>query len=61
MSPYVPLRVEIEKTSTGYLLTTIDEKGWEFVETWHASVQDAQAEAKDKYGVDEDSWVSVTE
>ena len=34
--PYVPQWVQIEKSSTGYFLTTIDEKGWEFVETWHS-------------------------
>lgn len=59
--PYVPIRIEIEQISTGYLLTTIDEKGWTFVETWHESIQDAQTEARDAYGVDEDTWVSVAE
>lgn len=49
----------IEQRAKGYWLVSIDERGWEFIETSHPSVEDAMAEAQDQFGVAEDAWVSV--
>lgn len=59
--PYVPQWAAIEKSPTGYILLTIDEKGCEFIETWSDSIQEAKLDAAEQFSVDMDAWVSVTE
>ncbi|MFH0823697.1 MAG: hypothetical protein V2B18_13190 [Pseudomonadota bacterium] len=56
----MPQWVEIERAvEGGYLLVTIDGRGWSFVETWHASVEEAKAEAELDFSVGENDWASV--
>ena len=33
----------------GFLLVTIDGRGWSFVETWHATMEEAKAEAEFRF------------
>ena len=43
----LPTLVEIEQAAEeGFLLVTIDGRGWSFMETWHATLEEAMAEAE---------------
>ncbi len=41
------------------MLVTIDGRGWSFVETWHATMEEAKAEADSDFSIG-DEWVSVS-
>ena len=57
VSADIPEWLEIEQSNTGYWLLHIFQCGMPFVHTWHSSVEDAKAEAKEEFNVSEDEWV----
>lgn len=52
-------RVEIVGADGGYLLLRFDASGAEVGDTWHATIQDAQRQARMEYAIEEGEWVSV--
>jgi hypothetical protein len=58
----VPDWIEIEQGSEdGYLLVHVYLREGPFIHTWHASVEEAKAEAKAEFSVEEDEWESIAE
>jgi hypothetical protein len=58
---FLPEWVEIEEgVEGGYMLVTVDAKGWSFIETWHPTVEEAKEEAKLHFSISEDAWEPIT-
>jgi hypothetical protein len=55
----IPQWVEIEQGIKGFLLIHIHLREGPFVHTWHATVEEAKAEAKTDFNIGENDWVEV--
>ena len=53
---HVELDVRIEQTHEGYFVIASEEAGNRFFDTWHQSLEEAEAEAYREYGLGADDW-----
>jgi hypothetical protein len=52
--------VEIEQGNEGYYLLYLDEGGHCFTNGWYLTLEQAKAQTKSEFDIEEDDWVPVT-
>lgn len=52
--------VEIRQGNQGYYLLYFDESGAYITDGWHATFEEAKAQAKFEFEIDEDDWRPIT-
>lgn len=55
-----PKSVEIRSDDTGFFLLYLDESGKCFADTWHATLEDAKAQAHFEFKILEDDWKTTS-
>jgi len=53
-----PVALRIIKDGAGYSMLRLDKAGTSIAHTWHATLEDAKAEAAKAFGVAEAEWVA---
>lgn len=51
--------MEAEGKGEGFFLLYFDSEGRCITDTWHRTVEDAQAQAKDEFDINEKDWIEV--